>query len=491
MKSTTQQKQIFTKALLFYPPVGYFQRGESRCQANIEESAAISLRACNDLGYLASALKEKDIECLIKDYPGEKKDWNDFEKDLKIFNPDIIITSITTASILQDMKAFDIAKTLNPNIITIAQGAFFFTCDPEDMPLSQYKDLDIAIFGEPETIIVNLLETLNNKTDLSSVDGLLFQHEGVFKKTNIPAFIEDLDTFPFPDRSKMNNNVYIRPDTGKPQATIQVSRGCPQQCTYCLTPIISGSRYRRRSVGNVIAEITECVEKFKITDFFFRADTFNIDRNWVLKFCHMIKEANLKINWVANSRVTPLDDQMLLAMKDAGCWLIALGIESGSQKTLDRIKKNITIEQVNNAVSLIKKHKISIYGFFMIGFYWETKADIEKTIDFALKSGCDFYEIHIATPYKKTPLYLDMKEKSLIDETCLTGFDYFSGAAADSKYLSKEEIEDCRKKALRKIYLRPRFILKKLLKTRNLNEIKAYFRYGLLLLKNISKKNHK
>lgn len=489
MKSASRQEQAITKALLFYPPVGYFQRGESRCQANIEESAAISLRACNDLGYLASALKTKNINCIIKDYPGERKNWNDFQKDLAEFNPDIIITSITTASIIEDMHAFLLAKTFNPDIITIAQGAFFFTCEPRDLSAAQYKDLDIAVFGEPENIITELIQSLEKKTDLSSVKGIIFRDNGAFTKTDIPPFTEDLDSIAFPDRNKMNNAIYKRPDTGKPQATIQVSRGCPQQCTYCLTPIISGKKYRRRSVANVIAEIKECVETFGITDFFFRADTFNIDRKWVLAFCEMIKESNLHINWVANSRVTPLDDEMLCAMKAAGCWLIALGIESGSQNTLDRIKKNITIEEIKNAVSIIKKHKISIYGFFIIGFYWETKQDIEKTIDFALKTACDFYEIHIATPYKKTPLYLDMREKSLVDENNLTGFDYFSKAAVDSKYLSKQEIEDCRKKALRKIYLRPRFILKKLLKTKNPNEIKAYIKYGLLLLKNITKKS--
>lgn len=481
-------KQIYQKALLFYPPVGLFQRGETRCQANIEESAAISLRACNDLGYISAILKQQNIQVHIRDYQGEHKKWQDFKDDLKQIKPDIILMSITTATILQDLHAFKIAKKYTPGVLTIAQGAFFFSADIHHLKSSEFAYLDIAIYGEPENIINEITKVSPISENLKSIPGIIYRENNKFCKNQPAPFIENLDTIPFPDRDAINNAIYKRPDTGKPQATIIVSRGCPQQCTYCLTPIISGVKFRRRSVNNIVAEIKECKEKHNITDFFFRADTFNINKQWVIDLCLAIKEENLNINWVANSRITPIDDQMLKAMKESGCWLIALGIESGSQKTLDRIKKNITLEQVKQTLCLIKKHKIHIYAFFIIGFYWETKADIEQTIDFALSVNCDFYEIHIATPYKATPLYNQMKEENLIEDSSQAGFDYFLTSGHTAGSLTPTDISNLRKIALRKIYLRPSYIIKRIVGLRNPKEIVAYFRYGIMLIKNILSK---
>lgn len=479
------QNKPYKSALLFYPPVGLFQRGESRCQANIEESAAISLRACNDLGYMAAVLKNNNIASYIVDYQGEHKTWDDMQNDLKNINPDIVIMSITTTTLKEDLYAFELAKKNNPNTLTIAQGAFFFSATPKDLKTLGDIPLDIAIYGEPETIISSIIDNLTSKNELSLVNGIIYKKDSDFIKNTQADFISDLDTIPFPERSKMNNALYKRPDTNEPQATIQVSRGCPHQCTYCLTPIISGKQFRRRSINNIIKEIKECITKYNIKNFFFRADTFNTDKKWVLDLCNEIKKEKLNIKWVANSRITPIDDDILIAMKNAGCWLIALGIESGSQKTLDKIKKNITIPEIESSISLIKKHKIKIYAFFIIGFYWETKEDIQKTTDFALKINCDFYEIHIATPYKKTPLHADMEQKQLVNNSNQIGIDYFSGSGTNSHYISKEEIIYLRKLALRKIYLRPKYILKRILGIRNPKEIKAYFKYGIMLLKNL------
>lgn len=485
MKTNTQ---TYNKALLFYPPVGLFQRGETRCQANIEESAAISLRACNDLGYIAAILKKNNIECIIQDYQGEHKNWQDFKNDLEIFSPDIIIMSITTATILKDLHAFKIAKKHNKNIRTIAQGAFFFSCELAHLKSSEFSEMDIAIYGEPENIIQEIIKVPSLGSGLKDILGIIYKEKDKFIRNAPAPFLNDLDKIPFPDRSEMNNSIYKRPDTGTPQATIVVSRGCPQQCTYCLTPIISGKQFRRRSIKNIIEEIKECTELHGISDFFFRADTFNMDKAWVMQLCEAITKTNLKINWVANSRVTPLDDEMLKAMKDSGCWLIALGIESGSQTTLNRIKKNIKLEQALKTINLIKKHKIQIYAFFIIGFYWETQDDIKKTIDFALKINCDFYEIHIATPYKGTALYNDMKEQQIIEESTQAGFDYFLTQKYTQGHLTNQQIQTFRKLALRKIYLRPSYVFKRLIKLRNPNEIAAYAKYGLMLLKNIFRK---
>ena len=108
------------------------------------------------------------------------------------------------------------------------------------------------------------------------------------KKTNFKIWSDNLDEIPFPARDLMKNEMYPRPDTGEPMATIQVSRGCPSACTYCLTPVISGKSLRKRSIENIFAEIEECYYKHGIRNFFFKADTFTIDSS-VFKISSVIK----------------------------------------------------------------------------------------------------------------------------------------------------------------------------------------------------------
>ncbi len=339
------------KALLFNPPVGLYQRGEDRCQAEVDGSSATSLRPPNDLGYIASMLRQINITPFIVDYPAEEKQWNQFKDDLKTVQPDFLVMSITTPTLKDDMKAFSIAKEVNPSIFTIAKGAHFYTCNKEDLREAIFDVMDVAVIGEAETIINNLILAKRKDADLSKVKGILFKdYHNQIIQTEFEPFWTNLDKIPFPARDLIKYELYTRPDNGEPQATIQTSRGCPSQCIFCLSPIISGSKLRERSVENIIAEIEECVNKYNIRNFFFRADTFTINKRMVIDLCKEIIRRKLNISWVANSRVNTVDEERLTWMKKAGCWLVALGIESGNDEIQKRIKKGTTRTQACEAV---------------------------------------------------------------------------------------------------------------------------------------------
>jgi len=471
---------MIKRILLMNPPYGIFQRGEERCQADIEGGSAISLRPPNNLGYIASILKNLGKEVVIRDYPVEKD--MDFIKDLKYYDFDLILMSITTGTIEDDLKFFKTAKNLNKNIITVAEGAHFITAPIESFKRDIFKYLDFAFFGESEYIIKEFLNNYENNISLSEVKGLIYKDNGEWIKNEKPPFIENLDYLPFPARDLMRNDLYINPDTDKPMATIQASRGCPGNCIYCLAPIVSGKNLRKRSPENIVDEIEECINKYKIDNFFLRADTFTIDKEWVIKISKEIIKRNLNIKWVANSRVKPIDEEMLIWMKKSGCYLIAFGLESGSDKSLKLMKKGVTIEDNINAVKLAKKLGFKVYSFFIIGFPWEDRQDILRTIEFSKKLPSDFVEFHIATPYYGTELYDIMKKENLIFED-LEGHNYFSNPLGGTKYLTREDIINLRKKALLSFYLRPNFILRTLL-TQNPKTIKNYIKYGFKLIKN-------
>ncbi|MDI6860633.1 MAG: radical SAM protein [Caldisericia bacterium] len=471
---------MIKKVLLMNPPIGKFQRGEERCQADIEGGSAISIRPPNNLLYLASILRLYKKEVIVRDYPVEKD--KSFEKDLKEFNPQMIIMSITTGTIEKDLEIFKLVKEYDKNIITIAEGAHFITAPLSSFNKEIYKYLDFAFYGESEYVLKNFLEVYEGSKDLEKVKGLIYKKNGFWIKNENPPFIEDLDSLPFPARDLIRNELYKNPDTDKPIATIQASRGCPGNCIYCLAPIVSGKIVRKRSPKNIVDEIEECVKKYKIDNFFLRADTFTIDKDWVIEISKEIIKRNLKVKWVANSRTKPIDKEMLLWMRKSGCYLIAFGLESGSEKSLKLMKKGVSVEDNLNAVKLAKEIGFKIYSFFIIGFPWENEDDIMETINFSLKIPSDFVEFHIATPYYGTELYKMMKEENLLQND-IEGHNYFSNPIGGTKYLTREKVLSLRKKALLKFYLRPNYIFKTLIR-QNPRTLKNYIYYGFKLVKN-------
>ncbi len=469
------------KAFLFYPPGKQYQRGEDRCQANVNASPTMVQRAPIDMMYVASILKKMGIKCRFVDYPSEGKTWEDFERDVRKFSPDLAVMSVTTGSVLSDMRAFKIIKEIDENCTTVAKGSIFFVAPKEIFEKNhEFRYMDFAIKGEVEFTIGKLVKNL---TRPKRVKGILFwdKRKKRLIDTGLPEF-GDLNSLPLPDRSIVKNELYIRPDTGEMQTTIETSRGCPGRCIYCLTPIISGRIPRYRSAESIVKEIEECVEKYGIKNFFFRSDTFTMNRKLVMEVCGKIRERGLEINWVANSRVDTINREMLESMKKAGCWLIAFGFETGSDESKRKIGKFTTVEQDFRARKLCRELGIYTYGFFMIGFPWEGKREIEQTLMHMLKLDCEFVELHIAIPFYGTKLYEMCRKEGLVKHE-IVGFDYFENPAVGTKYLSAEELVEIRKRALKKYYTRPGYVAKMLLRAKSPRIVLNYLRRGMNVLK--------
>lgn len=470
------------KALLIYPPTGSFQRGEDRSQGEIETSTATTQRVPLDMIQIAGVLKKINIQTKFVDFPMEKKNWKNYEEEIKNFQPDYLIISTTNTTILKDLKAADIAKKINKKITTIMKGAIFFHLPLNVLKKEEFNNLDIALRIEADTLIEETLENLKN---LEKVKSIYYRKNKKWYLTEMKGFFEDLDKLPFPDRSIIKNEFYVRPDTGEPMTTIQISRGCPFNCIYCLTPQISGRRVRYRSAENIVDEIEECVKKYKIKNFFLRADTFTVNKEEVIKICKLIVKRKLNVSWVANSRSDTIEEEMLRWMKKAGCYLIALGFEVGDNSAKKKINKMTTIEQDLRARNLCKKYRLQVYGFFMMGFPWETEKEIKNTRDFIFKLNCEFIEIHLAIPYMGTKLYnIAIKENLISKEEEVIGKAYFSEPAIGTKHINLDKIKKIRKKILKKYYLRPSYFLIIVRHINSLEKFRNYFRYGLRFLKN-------
>ena len=257
----------------------------------------------------------------------ERLSLDKLEQDIQQKQPDIIFISTTNGTIFYDLDVVKQIKNIKNDIVVILKGALFFNPDEELFSELDLTNVDYLIGGECEFIIKPLLDAhYNNKEDLKNIQGICYKNNGRWEINKIIEFVDDLDGLPFPDRSLMHNELYINPVTNRPMATISTARGCPCSCIYCISPMISGKKVRFRSAKSVYNEIKECVEKYNIQDFFFKSDTFTINKQWVLDLCNLILNSDLKgkINWVATSRVNTIDEEMLQKMKQSGCSVIAL-----------------------------------------------------------------------------------------------------------------------------------------------------------------------
>lgn len=463
------------KILIIDPPTGLYIR-EDRCQAPVNDIGVTIMRPSIESAYIAAVLEQAGCICYIRDYSTEKKTWADFEKDLVLISPDVLLVNVTTPSVHKDMQVCCLAKKNNPNILTVGKGAHFLTFDREI--LGQYPQLDVVIRQEEEMTALELV----GGEDFKNIDGITYRSGKDIIRNKDRMFIEDLDVLPFPARHLLNNKIYVRLDTGEPQTTIQTSRGCPANCIFCLANKLSGKRLRLRSPENICNEIEECINKYNIKNFFLRADTFTYNSKWVMSICDEILRRNLEIEWACNSRADTVNAAMLEMMKKSGCYAITMGIESGSQLILDKINKGITLEQVRKAVRLCRQKDIFVDGYFIIGFPWDSRETIRDTLKFALELDLNAADFYIAYPFPGTELFEIMLPYKVFDPLRLSDTQPYAGVAVRTLTLDKAELLKWKNKMFRDFYFRPSFLLRTILRFRSPKTLFRCIKVGASIL---------
>ena len=461
------------KILLINPPSGLYIR-DDRCQSSVGDFIVEVLRPPHELLIIAATLRGFDCEVLIKDYPVEKAGLSDFTEDVRSFVPDVLLVNATLASIREDVICFQRAKEINSNILTVLRCGNIEK--KAERIMREFDSIDLVLYGEADFTLRDYFIC----NDTEQVKGVFYKKNNKILKTEKRDYINSLDSLPFVERSLIDNYKYIRPDTGKPVALIEVSRGCPYACVFCLTPITFGRKVRYRSVKSVINEIRECVNEYGIRDFHFKSDLFSFDRDWVAELCNSIINTNLKINWFANSRVDSVDEKLLLLMRESGCFALSFGVESGSEYILEKIDKRISLDQVKKTFNLCNSIGIKVYAYFIIGFPWDDKNSLEETKRFAFKSKPTFVDFFIPSVFEGTKLYQIAEEMNLLDKNRLRDKENAGYAEPEirSMYLSKKEISEFRIRALRAFYLKPGYIMKRFFECKSVNELYRLTKFG-------------
>jgi len=464
--------------LAIVPPTGLYVR-EDRCQTPLEEFRTIALRPPIDLMYAAAAFESVGWTCALVDCPAEGIDAAALEARLRGMRPDAIVLSCTTQTVEDDLVTAAVAKRLDPKVLTIAKGAHFNVLDLEVM--ARHPALDVAFREEIE----ETCRDIGRGLALAEIAGITWRRDdGELVRNPAREFTRDLDALPFPARHLSNNGLYARPDTGEPQTTLVTNRGCPHRCTYCLANQVAGLANRYRSVENVLAEIRECVEQHGISSFLFRSDLFTQDGRWVRRLCAAIIDAGLDISWACNARVDTVDPETLRWMRRSGCWIVAFGIESGDQATLDRLKKNATVAEARNAIALCRAAGIKSSAYLLMGLPWDTRESIEALIAFACDLDPDIVEFFYPYPFPGTPLQQECIELGLLAPGEIPKDSYAYPAVATAT-LGKAELAAYRRVALRAFYVRPGKIARTLLSTRSPRELGNYLRIGWAQLRQL------
>lgn len=369
------------------------------CESDVKRVLEVTLPPLG-LAYLASVLRgEHDVEIL--DALALNYSLTDIRRRLEASTPDVVGITSVTSTIYNAYAVARVAKEVNENCIVVVGGphaTFMARQILEDCPF-----IDVVVKGEGERTIKQLVDRLNEGVGIEEVKGIAFRSNDRIAETEPMPLIENLDELPFPSRDLLPYEKYRAGRTV--YTTMMTSRGCPFNCIFCSSARIFGNKWRGRSPGNVVAEIKEVIETYRIKTIEVLDDTFTFNRERAARIADTIIEDGLDVLWSASSRVNTITRALAEKMKRAGCRAIYLGIESGCQRMLDRINKGTTLEQARNAVGIVKEAGMQTVGSFIIGIPGETVDCLKKTITFAKKIGIDFAQFTLLTPYPGTAIF--------------------------------------------------------------------------------------
>lgn len=368
------------------------------------------------IGYIAGVLEEKGHEVYLFDATRE----DNFTDTLKGIRPGLIGISVTTPAAGLTNYFINNIKNILPHTPIVCGGIH-----PSVFKEQFLKEMgiDFVIYGEGENTISELCEKLQNPDgDISAIQGLIYRRNGSVYKNQPRALISDLDTIAFPARHKVNFKRYLCPPGVirgvwlERSTNIMTSRGCYGECVYCSSNYLFERKIRRRSVDNVIKEIELLANNYNIDGLFIMDDTFLINKKWIFEFVEKLKTKKFKIKWTCYGRVDSVSEDMLKAIKEAGCIQVEFGVESCSNRILTEIKKGTNVDQIRNAFEIARKSKLRTLGNFMIGFPTETVEEIEETINISKAINPDFATCYYATPYPGSEFYEYSVKENLILE---------------------------------------------------------------------------
>ncbi|UCE62999.1 MAG: B12-binding domain-containing radical SAM protein, partial [Nitrospirota bacterium] len=404
---------------------------------------------------LSAVLKREGHECVMFDQANPETPDDVIIAEIRRQQPDLVGLSFLSTT------SYPYAKILARQIraahrtVKLAFGGVFASLNAQ-LVKHQCPEVDFVCRGDGEQLVLDLVDRLDDPTDIG---GLTWAKDGkVVHNPNRPME-RHLDQWPFPDRESLPLDFIESMPLDVPAVlsmdrftTMQTSRGCPWPCVFCDIPIFNEGKWRSRSPKHVVDEFKYLQEQ-GYGSVYFVDDHFLLQPKRIEAICNGITDAGVTIDWGCEGRVDSVAQHLFPAMAQAHCRTIMFGTESGSQRILDRLKKEQTLEEVETAVLNAKKAGIEIvHGFFVVGNPDETIEDIRATFDFASKLPLDTFGFNRLCVYRGTPLWQEYVKRGLVSEAT-DWYKYFKCSEIDPTCLPGEIIHAERNAGLRRLFL--------------------------------------
>lgn len=374
-----------------------------------DDSHPENVRAPLDIGYCISILEEKGFETDFIDMKAEEISVDNIIDQVVEKGFNTVFVQVETPCVRMSKELAEKIKKRAENIDIV-----FFGQHPSVSPetfLYEGSPIDFCIRGEPEAVVGELKEKMKLNKGFEDLEGVSYFSDGNVKLTKTVK-VENLDGLPFPKHSLFLNDSYgdVLPLGVNHRKTkfgyILSSRGCPFDCVYCSPTlrVTYGKRMRSRSAESVVDEIEMLVEK-GVNVICFKDDMFTFSEKHVESICDEIIERGVDVNWFVQTRPDCISEKVFHKMREAGCKTVSFGVESGSPRILDLLKKGDEKEDVREAFRLAKQAGLNTVGYFMLGNPTENLEEMKKTLRFAKELKPDMIQVAFFTPYPGSEAY--------------------------------------------------------------------------------------
>ncbi|MFX1511445.1 MAG: B12-binding domain-containing radical SAM protein [Promethearchaeota archaeon] len=408
------------------------------------------------LAYIAAVLEENGYSKVrILDCKALGMSFEEYQEYLRRLKPDFVGIQVLTPAFYESLCAARIAKEKGVDLVTL--GGYHPTCMPDECLNILNSYVDLIFRGEAEYTVLEYLNCIENGKNWQNIKGISFRDKTDSNNIvhNSPApIIKDIDNLPLPARHLLPLDKYRLFGSSFPATTVITSRGCPYRCDFCSVSAFYKARYRPRSAENIAREVEVIREELNLKAVAFVDDLFFVSNRRVREICKNLAKIE-DIYWGATTRADKGDLRHLTLMRQAGCRLLFVGVESGEQTILDNIHKKTSTIQIEHYFKNIKKARMDSLASIAFGFPGETRNSVIRTTKWIIDVLDPSLVIFtIATPYPGTQFYHDSVEAGLIKEHDYSKYNLFN-PVMETSYFSRDELKELIKWAYRKFYLRP------------------------------------
>jgi radical SAM superfamily enzyme YgiQ (UPF0313 family) len=410
------------------------------------------------ISYIASYLESNGIQ--VKIFDANYNTWTDHQtvEFVAAYKPDIIGLSSMTHEISMAHTIASLLRLRLPNAPTVIGGCHI-TALPKET-LKEFINFTYGIYGEGEQTLLALVRAIQDGTEdgLSAINGLVYRgtHDIIVNPARDRLSSQELDALPYPAFHQYYKDTQLL--TGKDDCYVMISsRGCPYNCVFCMQ--VLGREVRRRSAENVVQEMEYAIDHYSAHTIYFLDEILLFNDQLTYDTLELMIQRKIpnRIQWRGLTRVNLVSEKLIKKAKEAGCFSLEIGIESGSDEILKRINKRITVKQAEEAVKIIKKAGISVEANFILGHPYETLETVKATINLAARLNPNMIAIGVMTPYPGTKIY-EMAQNGEGGYRLLTKdwtkYDKYGGRALELDGLPLKELEKWQRKGLLNFYLK-------------------------------------